>query len=623
MQKAAAGVRDTGAAAKAAGANLAGFDAALAAVGEDGATVLGPPAIALQDLGISAQGAQGDVTLLGTELAAIGDDGATNLAPLRQGLLLVGDEAVIAGADVTGLGTALTTLGTDGGAAFNILSAKLSDAVREIDLLKARLAGLQPGLAPKLRDDVEGVGRASRSSAGQVANLTAQFNDIGMMMASGQNPLMTAIQQGSQVGQVIGPMGAAGAVKALGAGFMAMLSPLNLGVMAAIAFGSVLVQWLVSGGEKVKSLDDAVGDLKSSVTALQTAAHRSLADLQKDFGDVTPEVKHLNDELADLAAVQSIIAATEAMKALKAETRATWWEWSTTNFGLNADKVKISERLQVPLSVPGTVQYRGVTPTKDNPDIQRFQDAVAAAEAAATRNIDVQLAAFGNLRAIFIDMTGGIGGMTKAQAEFLAKVDETEAALRRLKVAQSPGLTPQAGRAEAGYAPTPEDAKASADLIAARQKATALTQTEVAQNQLAAALQHQIAVFGADSARAAYARLAAERDAYAVLLNQRGVSGTLADNAMSAWDAYKGIAESSMAATIEAARAASDGRHDIRPVRGGTALSQPHHDPGAGHRPDGRAMDRHDAWRADPRFLAVGRNPVLGRRHRSLLEQLT
>ena len=113
LQKAAAGVRDTGAAAKEAGANLAGFDAALAAVGEDGATVLGPPAIALQDLGISAQGAQGDVTLLGTELAAIGDDGATNLAPLRQGLLLVGDEAVIAGTDVTGLGALATLSGVN------------------------------------------------------------------------------------------------------------------------------------------------------------------------------------------------------------------------------------------------------------------------------------------------------------------------------------------------------------------------------------------------------------------------------------------------------------------------------------------------------------------------------
>ena len=72
------------------------------------------------------------------------------------------------------------------------------------------------------------------------------------MMASGQNPLITAIQQGTQLGQVIGPMGAAEAVEALGAAFEVMLNPLNLGIMAAIAFGSVLVQWLVSGGEEVK-----------------------------------------------------------------------------------------------------------------------------------------------------------------------------------------------------------------------------------------------------------------------------------------------------------------------------------------------------------------------------------
>lgn len=59
----------------------------------------------------------------------------------------------------------------------------------------------------KLRD-------THRSAAGSVGNLRAQFNDIGVMLAAGQNPRQLAIQQGTQITQVIGPMGAAGAARA-------------------------------------------------------------------------------------------------------------------------------------------------------------------------------------------------------------------------------------------------------------------------------------------------------------------------------------------------------------------------------------------------------------------------
>ncbi|WP_329605643.1 phage tail length tape measure family protein [Rhizobium alarense] len=44
----------------------------------------------------------------------------------------------------------------------------------------------------------------ARSSAG---NLAAQFNDIGVQLAGGQSPFLIALQQGSQIGQVLGPMG--------------------------------------------------------------------------------------------------------------------------------------------------------------------------------------------------------------------------------------------------------------------------------------------------------------------------------------------------------------------------------------------------------------------------------
>lgn len=107
---------------------------------------------------------------------------------------------------------------------------------------------------------------ANRSAAGATDNLVAQLNDIFMMIGSGQNPLQTAIQQGTQITQVIGPMGAGGAVKALGGAFVSLLNPINLIIPAAILAGSVMVQWLTQAD------DDAAGvteELERQKTALQ------------------------------------------------------------------------------------------------------------------------------------------------------------------------------------------------------------------------------------------------------------------------------------------------------------------------------------------------------------------
>ena len=60
-----------------------------------------------------------------------------------------------------------------------------------------------------LRDVDEG----QELAAGSAANLTAQFNDISVMMAAGQNPMQLAIQQGTQITQVFGNRGRGGRIE--------------------------------------------------------------------------------------------------------------------------------------------------------------------------------------------------------------------------------------------------------------------------------------------------------------------------------------------------------------------------------------------------------------------------
>jgi len=114
--------------------------------------------------------------------------------------------------------------------------------------------------------------RASRFAAG---NLTAQFNDIGVMMAAGQNPFTLAMQQGTQISQVLNNMGKeARILPTLAAGFTSMLNPVSLITLALIAGGAALVQWGVRTFRAEKETEALVKTLKD--------ARQAMADLNAE-----------------------------------------------------------------------------------------------------------------------------------------------------------------------------------------------------------------------------------------------------------------------------------------------------------------------------------------------------
>lgn len=174
------------------------------------------------------------------------------------------------------------------------------------------------------------MGDSAKLSAGAVGNLTAQFNDIGMMMAAGQNPLMLAIQQGTQISQVIGPMGAAGAVRALGSAFLALLSPVNLVTLGVIAGSAALVNWISStsgAADEVASLEEAMDALSGSVdryVAAIDAAGASSDELRQKYGAMAEAAKVALENIAaaeKASTLQAMATAIEAIKNNLLETR--------------------------------------------------------------------------------------------------------------------------------------------------------------------------------------------------------------------------------------------------------------------------------------------------------------
>ncbi|MDR6632338.1 hypothetical protein J2X72_001122 [Phyllobacterium sp. 1468] len=120
-----------------------------------------------------------------------------------------------------------------------------------------RAAGAMNLHAKAANQNTRGVGAATHN----VANLAAQFQDIGVSAAMSMNPLQIALQQGTQIGAVLGPMGAAGAVKSLGSAFLSILSPVSLvtiGLVAAVAAGLQLVSWAKLGASALIGVADSL-----------------------------------------------------------------------------------------------------------------------------------------------------------------------------------------------------------------------------------------------------------------------------------------------------------------------------------------------------------------------------
>jgi DNA repair exonuclease SbcCD ATPase subunit len=142
---------------------------------------------------------------------------------------------------------------------------------------------------------------------GQTANLAAQFQDIGVQLASGTSPLTVALQQGTQIAAVLGESkgGAAGAVKSLGAAFASVVSPISLATIGIIALGGAAIQY-VSGmvsdtetlddrlkthADLIKQIKDAYGEAaegledyaKQSTAVLEAQTRASIVKLQDDL----------------------------------------------------------------------------------------------------------------------------------------------------------------------------------------------------------------------------------------------------------------------------------------------------------------------------------------------------
>lgn len=104
------------------------------------------------------------------------------------------------------------------------------------------------------------VSAATNSLSFNTGNIAAQFQDIGVTAAAGMNPLIIALQQGTQLSAVLNQSVSQGVspVKALGGAFLQVLNPISLATIATIALGTALLQSLGSIVPKAESATEAI-----------------------------------------------------------------------------------------------------------------------------------------------------------------------------------------------------------------------------------------------------------------------------------------------------------------------------------------------------------------------------
>ncbi len=444
-------------------------------------------------------------------------------------------------------------------------------AAQAADKARALSAAEDQAAAASLR--LEG---ANRRAAAQVGNLTAQFNDIGVMMMAGQNPLQLAIQQGTQITQVIGPMGAAGAARALGSAFMSLFSPINLITLGAIAAGAAMVNWLTGAREEALTFADSVEQLGSAVEAYRSIVDEAGAStdaLSDRFGTGASQAREYLLALAEVRRREALIGAAQVGQQLtggQGSYRQSHQVQSIgEQFGLTVGGIAGARR-QAARNLVGEVIL-----------------AYEQLDTTANASVEEQIAAWERTYEAVRAASEAVDGVSEAENERLRLIAEQILRLRELQAAdEAAAKTSQNAWAEyyasrqrgaEFLARTKERERAAlaaiyGQYVRTRQEADA--QTGAAEELLGKlerqnALQEAILRFGEGSAEVARLRADAERAAFDELLASMDVSEALKDELRQAFEHGQALAGTDMTTPIgdaadEAARLAENMQAALR-----------------------------------------------------------
>ncbi|AVA22183.1 MULTISPECIES: phage tail length tape measure family protein [unclassified Rhizobium] len=231
-------------------------------------------------------------------------------------IFLGGDEAA---AEMTRIGSASDRAGTAIGAAgraLEVMTGKAAGSLGPLSSSRARVAMLGDsyrGLAAAIDKSKSSAGAADSQNASSIVsadalaaankNVGKSLVDIATQIASGQSPFLVALQQGRELGALLGASGGGlkGAFDVLSNAIGSMLNPTTLLVSGLVGGAAALIQYFASAADSGKKANE---QLQNEVRLIQSIAEK--------WGDALPQLKRYADERERIASDKDIVSASAA-----------------------------------------------------------------------------------------------------------------------------------------------------------------------------------------------------------------------------------------------------------------------------------------------------------------------
>lgn len=223
---------------------------------------------------------------LGQAAITAGKEAATGLAPIGDAAAPAAGKVDAATRNMIGSiqrQIAVMEAGSRSGADyFRVLAGQrgidttaLKPYLDQLDAIAAKQKGAQAALQ-QTTPLIEKVGVSSAQTAAAMRQLPAQFSDIVVSLQGGQAPLTVLLQQGSQIKDSFGGIGAA--AQALGRYVTALITPLTIGAAVLGAFGLATYQGSQESQAYAKAIiltGNAVGKTTSDLQIMAAAIART------------------------------------------------------------------------------------------------------------------------------------------------------------------------------------------------------------------------------------------------------------------------------------------------------------------------------------------------------------
>lgn len=243
--------------------------------------------------------------------------GSGSVSKMAQDYGRAAKAADMAGGSIAQIAATVTRANATMAAANDNAGRSFANANAHVLAYEKHLASL-PAAANQAAAGIGRVTQAAEVSAGAMrantGNIAAQFQDIGVTAAMGMNPLLIALQQGTQLSAVFAASGGS-AFASIGAAIRQVISPTALFTVAIVALISYVVQLameMFNASDKTDKLAKAFDTAAFSTYALNDAQN-ILANV---FDLTTGKIIHQTGALHDLARAQLLVAQAESMNKL-------------------------------------------------------------------------------------------------------------------------------------------------------------------------------------------------------------------------------------------------------------------------------------------------------------------